>query len=395
LGGAGGALGYGPDPTAGVPGIGRSVAIKFDLYNNEGEGTNSTGLFINGATPTRTGSIGLSKIDLHSGHVFFVSTIYDGTRLAVTIIDSQTGISATQNYTINIPDTVGAADAYVGFTGSTGFGSAKQEILAWTWAKDAASLANGHASEKGEESIGPGIAIKVGESGARSDERTAPRQTDARNPEIVPIAHWTLDDVESGTVRDSVGTAHDGKVIGDVRSAPGVIGKAAVFDGNLAMVLVEDHPKFHFKTAVSVSAWVKPSTKHGTIVGKWYAMDAYTLEWRENAYRFSIALPVGGKWGTGLSVEAPASPNVWSHVAGVYDGYTLALYVNGLLKVKNIVQSGRKAAVLQDSDRPITIGNHPPWEAFLGMIDEVRLYDVALSEKEIRQLARIGIPPDR
>ena len=41
LGGDGGALGY-----AGIP---NSVAIKFDLYNNAGEGPNSTGLYINGA----------------------------------------------------------------------------------------------------------------------------------------------------------------------------------------------------------------------------------------------------------------------------------------------------------------------------------------------------------
>ena len=52
-GSTGGGLGYGPNPTTGTPaGIAKSVAIKFDFYNNAGEGTDSTGLYINGAAPT-------------------------------------------------------------------------------------------------------------------------------------------------------------------------------------------------------------------------------------------------------------------------------------------------------------------------------------------------------
>src|SRR5262249_41520300 len=52
LGAAGGGLGY--------QGIGSSVAIKFDLYNNNGEGTNSTGLFTHGAAPFNVGSVDLT-----------------------------------------------------------------------------------------------------------------------------------------------------------------------------------------------------------------------------------------------------------------------------------------------------------------------------------------------
>ena len=57
LGPSGGGLGYGPDnvtnPSASTnTPIAKSVALKFDLYNNAGEGTNSTGLYTNGASPT-------------------------------------------------------------------------------------------------------------------------------------------------------------------------------------------------------------------------------------------------------------------------------------------------------------------------------------------------------
>jgi beta-glucanase (GH16 family) len=126
IGGAGGSLGY--------QGMGSSLAIKFDLYNNMGEGNNSTGLYINGVVPTAAGSIDLNGtgINLHSGNSFNVSMSYDGTTLKVTITDKVTLASATQSYRINIPGIVGPT-AYVGFTGGTGGASAIQDILAWTY----------------------------------------------------------------------------------------------------------------------------------------------------------------------------------------------------------------------------------------------------------------------
>jgi hypothetical protein len=130
----GGGLGYGPDATGGTNGIPNSIAVKFDLFSNQGEGTNSTGLYVNGAAPTNVGSINIGNtLNLHSGHVFNVSMTYDGTTLRVTITDTATHASATQGYAVNIPGVVGANAAYVGFTGGTGGATAVQNILSWTY----------------------------------------------------------------------------------------------------------------------------------------------------------------------------------------------------------------------------------------------------------------------
>ena len=139
LGPTGGGLGYGPDHVGGTGGIGQSVAIKFDLYNNQGEGVDSTGLYTDGAAPTNVGSIDLTPtgINLHSGDIFQVNMSYDGTTLSVTISDTQTHVSATQSYTINIPSTVGSPNAFVGFTGGTGGLTATQDILTWTFSPNA------------------------------------------------------------------------------------------------------------------------------------------------------------------------------------------------------------------------------------------------------------------
>ena len=135
LGTTGGGLGYGPDPNvAGGVSIGKSAAVKFDLYQNVSEGGNSTGLFTNGAAPSiPSADLSGSGIDLHSGHVFNVAMAYDGTTLSVTETDATTGAVGTQTYPVNIPSLVGGTTAYVGFTGGTGGVTATQNIQTWTF----------------------------------------------------------------------------------------------------------------------------------------------------------------------------------------------------------------------------------------------------------------------
>ncbi|HTJ29026.1 MAG TPA: L-type lectin-domain containing protein, partial [Acidobacteriaceae bacterium] len=118
----------------GYAGIPSSLAIKFDLYSDAGEGTNSTGLYTGGATPT-TPSIDLSStgINLHSNDLTGVHVTYDGTTLRMTITDQVTGAVWSTSWTINIPSVIGANTAYVGFTGGTGTATASQKILSWSY----------------------------------------------------------------------------------------------------------------------------------------------------------------------------------------------------------------------------------------------------------------------
>jgi Legume lectin domain/PQQ enzyme repeat len=122
-----GNLGYGT--------IGRSVAIKFDLYSNAGEGPDSTGLYENGVLPT-VSAIDLSStgINLHSGDIFNAQLTYDGNTLTVGLTDTATRAAAMQSYKVDIPSLVGGSTAYAGFTASTGGTSSVQEILSWSYA---------------------------------------------------------------------------------------------------------------------------------------------------------------------------------------------------------------------------------------------------------------------
>jgi hypothetical protein len=126
VGGTGYNLGYG--------GIPASIAVKFDIHNNEGEGPDSTGLYLNGATPTIPATdLTPTGINLHSGDLFNALLTYNGTTLVAVITDLVTNASATETYTVNIPSYVGGPTAYVGFTGGTGGTSSIQGITNWTY----------------------------------------------------------------------------------------------------------------------------------------------------------------------------------------------------------------------------------------------------------------------
>jgi Chitobiase/beta-hexosaminidase C-terminal domain/Bacterial lectin len=114
--------------------IANSVAVKFDLFSNAGEGPDSTGLFTDGAYPTVPAiDMTSSGVNLHSGDTMAVHIVYDGTNLSMTVTDLVTSAVFSTSWAINIPGTVGSNTAYIGFTGGTGYSTASQQILTWTY----------------------------------------------------------------------------------------------------------------------------------------------------------------------------------------------------------------------------------------------------------------------
>src|SRR5271156_2964257 len=142
IGGYGGNLGYGPNPvTATTGGIGKSVAIKFDFYNNAGEGTDSTGLYVDGVSPTVPAvDITSSGVVLSSGDSINANMTYDGVNLTMTLTDIVVNKTFTYTFPINIPATIGSNVAYIGFTGGTGGESSSQKILSWTFTSASGSV---------------------------------------------------------------------------------------------------------------------------------------------------------------------------------------------------------------------------------------------------------------
>ena len=190
IGPGGGGLGYGPSQPGGTPGIGSSVAVKFDLYNNAGEGRDSTGLYINGASPTTpyTDMSG-SPVNLHSGDVFHVHMTYDGTTLTMTITDTTTNGTFTTSWAaVNIPSIVGGNAAYVGFTAGTGGSTATQEILNWTFTSTSTSTSAPTITSLNPTSGAVGAAVTITGTNFGSSQGTS---TVTFNGKPATVTSWS------------------------------------------------------------------------------------------------------------------------------------------------------------------------------------------------------------
>ncbi len=144
--------------------IQKSVAIKFNFYNYENEGDDSTGVYTNGDPPV-TPSVDLtsSGIDLASGDSIQATVTYDGTNLKLSLLDLVTNDTFTMSQAINIPQIVGGNTAYVGFTGGTGGLTASQKILTWTY-----SVTNGGGGGGTAQFSLSGAAMTIASAGSNA-----------------------------------------------------------------------------------------------------------------------------------------------------------------------------------------------------------------------------------
>jgi len=86
--------------------------------------------------------------------------------------------------------------------------------------------------------------------------------------------------------------------------------------------------------------------------------------------------------------------NSWSHITGTYDGANLQLYVDGYVN-RNQMAGASAPGMIVTSTEPLRIGGNSVWgEYFQGMIDDVRVYNRALTQSDIqRDMITPLIPP--
>src|SRR5262249_48165308 len=126
---AGGGLGY--------QGLTDSVAIKFDLVDNAGEGMNSVGVFTGGAAPTTPAeNLDGTGINLGSGHPLRADIDYDGIDLTLTLTDTTAPDHTwTHAFAVDIPAALSASTGYVGSTAGTGELFARQSVSSWPYTR--------------------------------------------------------------------------------------------------------------------------------------------------------------------------------------------------------------------------------------------------------------------
>ncbi len=194
------------------------------------------------------------------------------------------------------------------------------------------------------------------------------------------VAVYGFEETAGTIARDTSGSGSHGTIRGATR-APGRFGRALSFDGVNDVVTVPDAATLD-SPYVTVSAWVFPTALSGwrtAVMKEAPAGMVYSLYAHDNAPNPAMTIGIGGV-DHATSGDAPLPLNVWSHLAATYDGATVRLFVNG-----KQVRTSAVRGTLPASANPLRIGGNSLWgEYFSGTIDEVRVYNRALSAVEIR-----------
>jgi len=203
------------------------------------------------------------------------------------------------------------------------------------------------------------------------------------------IAWWKGESDASDIIGGNNGTFYSGTTpVSATVTNSGKVGGAFTFDGTV-YVQVPDAPSLR-PAQFTLEAWVYPANWNGSqaIAARGSSVNENDAWWMglNNGFPRFWADHAGNM----SYIQSPTTipTNQWSHLAISWDGGTNRLYVNGLL-----VASGGGTGPLQyDSGAvPVTIGvdwanNQPNAEHFSGRVDEVSLYNRALSDEEARDI---------
>jgi chitodextrinase len=195
------------------------------------------------------------------------------------------------------------------------------------------------------------------------------------------VAAYSFNEGTGTTVSDVSGNGNNGTIANASWTTAGKYGNALVFDGTSAVVTINDSASLDLTMAMTLEAWVNPSA----VSSDWWDVvykgdDNYYLE----ASTDNDGVPCGGGTFGTADVQAFGTAvlplNTWTHIATTYDGATLAFYVNGV-QVWSFAQTGD----IVTSSNPLQIGGDSIYgQYFQGTIDEVRVYNTALTAAQIQ-----------
>lgn len=208
------------------------------------------------------------------------------------------------------------------------------------------------------------------------------------------IGHWTLDESAEATIaNDSTSGNHDGTVNG---AASGQTGATPItfanagsydFDGTDDSIdLGTNVGNFTLADHFSISAWINPAldSENHAIYGNTWDQPGYLLRvTAENKVRFILVENGGVYNGMDSTVLTPG----WHHVVGSWDGTSVKVFVDGVDSSATPITNGTVTTITTSAHTFIgQTGEATVEQYFDGMIDDVRVYDVALSDSEVAAL---------
>ncbi len=222
-----------------------------------------------------------------------------------------------------------------------------------------------------------------------------------------PVAHYEFED----NTNDSSQYENHGTSENDLTFIDGPLGQAIFFENETELrVFVSDRDSLDTDYGFALCAWIKPThyrngqgrNAYHMILSKWWT----TLKRGD----YILSIQVGDDEGLLALTVANAEPeftadglralsshriplNEWTHVAATFDRGAMKLFIDGTLVAEKMSAVVLHAKLDEYSFDDVMIGNARAnaynEHGFIGGIDDVRIYNRALSETEIVQLSRI------
>jgi hypothetical protein len=225
---------------------------------------------------------------------------------------------------------------------------------------------------------------RVGQDWLRTDANLSVSQ-----PNPGPVGYWELD----GDANDSSGNNHHGAAEGSYSWIAGHVGSGAIeFGASGGKVLVPDAPQLRPADQITVAVWVNysaPQDYSARVVVK--GTDAGDHE----NFAMQVTQDDDFSWFVRDSNTTRHSAdgsqklghNEWVHLAGLYDGNEVECYINGQLSNSETIGP---ITLLQDPNA-LSMGDAVDVDrAFVGKVDDVQLYNYALTDQEVAWLATEG-----
>lgn len=210
------------------------------------------------------------------------------------------------------------------------------------------------------------------------------------------VAAYDFEEGNGKKVVDASGQGNHGIIKGAFRVPNGRYGQALEFDGVNDWVSVKDNASLDLSNAMTLEAWVYPLSQtngNGAVIVKMASGgEVYALYSEEDADLPVSYINDGEYHGVAGSNRLPVKK--WSHLVATYDGSYQRLFVNGV----QVAKSAQKTVIQQSKGKLRIGGNNLGREYFHGYLDEVRIYNRALTINEVKSnmatAIRVSNPPN-
>jgi len=195
------------------------------------------------------------------------------------------------------------------------------------------------------------------------------------------VAWYKMDEIDENHVFDASANRIHGKLHGNASIVTdGIKGKVLNHKDNTGFVDCGDNPLFNITGPITIACWLKVDA-----FDKWYQyiITKGNSSWRICRYADTNRLHFACNGVEFLDGNIDINDGQWHHIAGVYDGKKIYLYVDGRLDIFDY-GSGK----IDTNNCPVYIGANAecPNEKWNGLIDDVRIYHRALTPEEITAL---------